>query len=63
MLGGVDSEPRSTVGRRLEIAARLGAIRARLEELREREREKSRSRASGWQRPIAGRPRRTLLPG
>ena len=35
MLGDVDSEPRPSLGRQGEIDARLGAIRMRLEQLRE----------------------------
>jgi hypothetical protein len=38
MLGGVDSDPGPRPGRRREIDDRLDAVRARLEELRERRR-------------------------
>lgn len=38
MLGGVDSEPAPSSDRRAEIDIRLGAVRARLKELRDRDR-------------------------
>lgn len=44
MLGVVDSEPWPPPSRRTEIDARLDAIRARLEKLRERERDPYRNR-------------------
>jgi hypothetical protein len=69
MLEGVDSEPGPPPGRRREIDARLDAIRARLQHLREREREnwdalsaRPPPPASGWKPPGATRPRRRLPP-
>jgi len=50
MLGGVDSEPGSRSGRRREIDDRLDAVRARLEELRERRRPPDKERAHARER-------------
>jgi hypothetical protein len=50
MLGGVDSEPRPRPGRQREIDDRLDAVRARLEELRERRRPADMGRAGASER-------------
>src|SRR5215831_19019624 len=50
MLGGVDSEPGHRPQRRREIDERLAAVRARLEELRERRRGADRTKAAANER-------------
>ena len=65
MLGGVDSEPGSRPGRRWELSNRLEAVRARLrgaETKTPARRYWTRMPATGWKRPGAMRPRRTLPP-